>query len=140
MQKHIALAVLLCASTLSVFAQTKIPKIESGAKIFIAPMGGFDNYVTAGIIKKNVPVVVVSDRDKAEYEIRGSEETEKAGWAKMLFLGSQNSNEQGSIVVRKIKTDEIVFAYSVNKLNSVRGKQSAGEACAKHLKEVIGKD
>jgi len=140
MQKHIALAVLLGASMLSVSAQTKIPKIESGAKIFIAPMGGFDNYVTAGIIKKNVPVVVVSDRDKAEYEIRGSEETEKAGWAEMLFLGSQNSNEQGSIVVRKIKTDEIVFAYSVNKLNSVRGKQSAGEACAKHLKEVIGKD
>src|SRR5207248_4929443 len=131
MQKHIALAVLLCASTLSVSAQTKIPKIESGAKIFIAPMGGFDNYVNAGIIKKNVPVMVVADRDKADYEIRGSEETEKAGWAKMLFLGSQNSNEQGSIVVRKIKTDEIVFAYSVNKLNSVRGKQSAGEACAK---------
>src|SRR5438067_9568295 len=140
MCKHVALAVLVCASTLSSSAQTKIPKIESGAKIFIAPMGGFDNYVTAGIIKKNVPVVVVSDRDKADYEIRGSEETEKAGWAEMLFLGSQNSNEQGSIVVRKIKTDEIVFAYSVNKLNSVRGKQSAGEACAKHLKEVIGKD
>jgi hypothetical protein len=41
MQKHIALAVLLGASMLSVSAQTKIPKIESGAKIFIAPMGGF---------------------------------------------------------------------------------------------------
>ena len=138
--RRIALAVLLCVCTFPGFAETKTPKIESGSKIFVAPMGGFENYITAGIIKKSLPVVVVADRDKAQYEIRGSEETEKAGWAKMLFLGSQNSNEQGSIVVRKIKTDEIVFAYSVNKMNSVRGKQSAGEACAKHLKEVIGKD
>ena len=140
MRRLVASSVLLCLGMVPVLAQTKIPKIESGSKIFIAPMGGFENYVTAGIIKKNVPVVVVADRDKAEYEIRGSAETEKAGWAKMLFIGSQQSNEQASIVVRKIKTDEIVFAYSVNKLNSAHGKQSAGEACAKHLREAIGKD
>ena len=127
MRRLVASSVLLCLGMVPVLAQTKIPKIESGSKIFIAPMGGFENYVTAGIIKKNVPVVVVADRDKA-------------GWAKMLFIGSQQSNEQASIVVRKIKTDEIVFAYSVNKLNSAHGKQSAGEACAKHLKEAIGKD
>jgi hypothetical protein len=141
MQRLVAFSLLVCVSILPTLAQQKKEaKIESGSRVFVAPMGGFENYVTAGIVKKNVPVVVVGDRDKADYEIRGSEETEKAGWAKMLLIGSQNSNEQGSIVVRKIKTDEIVFAYSVNKMNSVRGKQSAGEACAKHLKEVIGKD
>lgn len=121
MRRLLALTVLVCVAS-AVVGQKKEPKIQSGAKIFVAPMGGFENYVTAGIMKKNVPVVVVADRDKAEYEIRGSEETEKAGWAKMLFIGSQNSNEQGSIVVRNIKTDEIVFAYSVHKLNSLRGK------------------
>ena len=92
MRRLVASSVLLCLGMVPVLAQTKIPKIESGSKIFIAPMGGFENYVTAGIIKKNVPVVVVADRDKAEYEIRGSAETEKAGWAKMLFIGSQQSN------------------------------------------------
>src|SRR5215472_3827880 len=69
-------------------------KIPSGSKVYVAPMGGFENYVIAGIVKKKVPVSLVSTRDKAEYEIRGSAETEKAGWAKMLFLGSQNTNEQ----------------------------------------------
>lgn len=140
MRRLVVLCVLVCLSAIPGLSQKKEMKIESGSKIFIAPMGGFENYVTAGIVKKNVPVIVVGDRDKADYEIRGSAETEKAGWAKMLFIGSQNSNEQASIVVRKIKSDEIVFAYSVNKMNSVRGKQSAGEACAKHLKEVIGKE
>jgi hypothetical protein len=133
-------AVLLMLAPLSIAQLKTVPKIPSGAKIYVAPMGGFENYVIAGITKKNVPVVLVADRAKAEYEIRGSAETEKAGWAKMLFIGSQQSNEQASINVREIKTDDIVFAYSVNKLNSVRGKQSAGEAIGKHLKEAIGKD
>jgi hypothetical protein len=136
----LASAVLLMLAPLSIAQLKTAPKIPSGARIYVAPMGGFENYVIAGITKKNVPVVLVADRAKAEYEIRGSAETEKAGWAKMLFIGSQQSNEQASINVREIKTDDIVFAYSVNKLNSVRGKQSAGEAIGKHLKEAIGKD
>jgi hypothetical protein len=115
-------------------------KIPSGSRIYVAPMGGFENYVIAGILKKKVPVTIVSDRDKAEYEIRGAAETEKAGWAKMLFMGSQNTNEQASINVQEIKSGSVVFAYSVNKLNAVRGKQSAGEAIGKHLNEAIGKD
>jgi len=115
-------------------------KIPSGSKVYVAPMGGFENYVIAGILKKKVPVSIVADRDKAEYEIRGAAETEKAGWAKMLFLSSQNSNEQASINVQEIKTGNVVFAYSVNKINSVHGKQSAGEAIGKHLNEAIGKD
>ena len=115
-------------------------KIQSGSRVFVAPMGGFENYVIAGILKKKVPIVIVADRDKAEYEIRGSAETERAGWAEMFFLKSQSSNEQASVNVQEIKTGSVVFAYSVNKLNSVRGKQSAGEAIGKHLNEAIGKD
>jgi len=55
----------------------------------------------------------------------------------MLFLGSAASREQASIKVAEIATGEVVFAYSVHKGNSARGKQSAGEACAKHLKKRI---
>ncbi len=112
--------------------------IPAGAKIYIAPIaGGFENYIAAGILKKKVPVVVVNDRAKADYEVSGVSESEKAGWAKMLFMGSENSREQASIQLVELKTGEVVFAYSVHKANSLRGKQSAGEACAKHLKEKI---
>jgi hypothetical protein len=76
-------------------------------------------------------------RDKADYELTGISESDKAGWAKMIFMNSQQSNEQASVKVSEIRSGDIVFAYSVNKMNSVRGKQSAGEACAKHLKEAI---
>jgi hypothetical protein len=113
-------------------------RIPSGARVYVASMiNGFDNYVTAGLQQKKVPLVVVADRSKAEYEITGIAETDKAGWAKMLFMGSQQSNETASIKMVNLKTGAVVFAYSVNKVNSVRGKQSAGEACAKHIKSKI---
>ena len=112
--------------------------IEKGAAIFIAPIeGGLDTFLTAGIIKKQVPVVVVTDRAKAEFEITGISDSEKAGWAKMLFLGSEQSRELASIKVVDIKTGDVVYGYSVHKGNSYHGKQSAAEACAKHLRERI---
>jgi hypothetical protein len=150
-------AVLVCLCTLGVaFAQEAKPshltpaastgnapvmtdeRLPAGAKIFLAPMpSGFEIYVAAGLEKKKVPVVVVVDRDKADYELSGVSDSDKAGWAKMLFLGSQQTNEAASIKIVNLKTGNIVFAYSVNKTNSVRGKQSAGEAVAKHINEKI---
>jgi len=112
--------------------------LPSGARIFLAPMpNGFETYVAAGLEKKKVPVVVVIDRDKADYELSGVSDTDRAGWAKMLFLGSQQTNETASIKIVNLKTGNIVFAYSVNKTNSYKGKQSAGEAVAKHINEKI---
>lgn len=112
--------------------------IRAGSKMYIAPIpGGFEHYIAAGIAKKKLPVVLVTDRAKADYEISGVSESEKANWAKMLFIGSTASDEQASIQVVDLRLGEVVFAYSVNKRNSVRGKQSAGEACAKHIKEKI---
>jgi hypothetical protein len=113
-------------------------RIPSGARVYVAPMSnGFDNYVVAGLQQKKVPVIVVADRSKAEFEITGIAETDKAGWAKMLFMGSQQTNETASVKMVNLKNGAVVFAYSVNKTNSVRGKQSAGEACAKHIKAKI---
>jgi hypothetical protein len=112
--------------------------VPAGSKIHIAPIpGGFEHYIAAGILKKKLPVVLVNDRSNANYEISGVSESEKANWAKMLIMGSEASREQASIQVVDLKTGEVVFAYSVHKANSMRGKQSAGEACAKHLKEKI---
>lgn len=114
-------------------------KIPPGSRFYIAPIeGGYDIYLAAAIQEKKVPIVIVTDPSKADYEIAGVSESEKAGWAKMLILGSQQSAEQASIKVENLKTGNIVYAYNVNKGNSARGKQSTSEACAKHLKEQIG--
>jgi hypothetical protein len=112
--------------------------IEKGSRVYVAPMdGGFDTFLVAAIVKKKVPMTVVMDRSKAEYEISGIAESEKAGWAKMLFMGSEQSRELASVKIVEIKSGEVVYGYAVHKGSSYRGKQSAAEACAKHLKDRI---
>ncbi len=110
----------------------------AGARLFVAPMSnGFETYVIAGLEQKKVPVVVVAIREKADFELTGVSETDKAGWAKMLMLKNDSTNETASVKIVNLKTGNVVFAYSVHKGSSMRGKQSAGEAVAKHINEKI---
>ncbi len=129
-----ALAAAFC---LPGWAKDEGKKIPAHAKIFLAPMGGFENDLKTAIEKKKVPVEVVAERDKADFEITGTSDTEKASTAKKVIRWDWHSNEQASITVNNIKTGEVVFAYSVNKQSSTHGKRSTAEACAKHLKDQI---
>ena len=122
----------------TVLTQDENGKIPRGAKFFIGPIGsGYDIYLAAAMQKKEVPIVMVTDRDRADFELSGVTESEKAGWAKIVFWGNASTSEQASIKVVNIKTGTVVFGYNVNKGSSARGKQSSAEACAKHLKGKI---
>ena len=112
-------------------------KIPANSKVFLAPMGGFEEDLKAAIQSKKVPVVLVTEKDQADYEIAGTSDTEKASTAKKVVMWNWHSNEQASITVSDRKSGEVVFAYSVNKKSSAHGKRSTAEACAKHLKEQI---
>ncbi len=112
-------------------------KISPGSKVYIAAINGYESFLTAAFVKKEVPIIVVNAREKADYQITGVSETVQASWAKMLFLGSEQSNELASIVMSNVKTGVVVWGYNVNKSNSWRGKQSSSESCAKHLKARI---
>jgi DNA-binding transcriptional regulator LsrR (DeoR family) len=112
-------------------------KIPAHSKVFLAPMDGFENDLRSAILSKKVPVVLVADKDQADYVITGISETEKAGTAKKVIMLNWHSNEQASITVADSKSGDVVFAYSVNKPSSAHGKRSTAEACAKHLKEQI---
>ncbi len=113
--------------------------IAAGSKVYIEPMNGFETYMAAAIEKKKVPLIVVSDESVADYVITGNAEHQKAGWAKVVFTGNIHSDEQASVSMVSTKTKELVFAYAVNKKNTLHGEQTSAEACAKHLKEKIEK-
>jgi len=140
MMRTISVAVVVALLGYNAVAAQAPAKIKAGAKIFIGPMADdFDSYIKAAIEKKKVPVTVVPARDQAEFELKGSAESQKAGAAKKVFMGSWHSDEQASISVTNIQTGDVVFAYSANKKSSAHGKQTTAEACAKHLKEEIEK-
>jgi hypothetical protein len=139
-----AIFFILSATLHSSGSQASIPpaanskRVGSGSKVFVAPMdGGFDISLVAALVKKQVPVVVVTDKAKAAYEISGISQSDKAGWAKMLFLRMDARDDQASIKVVDLKSGDVVFGYTVKKDTYARGLQTAAEACAKHLKENI---
>jgi hypothetical protein len=113
-------------------------KIPKGAKIYVAPISdGFDTYLKTALLDKKVPVEVVDSREKAEYQIDGVSDTQKAGTAKKVIMWDWHSREEASIRVSNILSGEVVWSYSVHKESSAHGKKSTAEACAKHLKEAI---
>src|SRR5581483_190233 len=139
MMRHTAIAlIVISAFAGSLSGQSPVVALKSGAKVYIAEMpDGFDTYLKSALIKKKVPLSVVGSKDDADFEITGTSESQKAGAAKKLLRGSFHSDEQASISIAHIKSGEIVFAYSVNKKDSLHGKQSTAEACAVHIKDEL---
>jgi hypothetical protein len=109
-------------------------KIRSGARVYIAPMDGFENYLAAALGKKKVPLVPVFDQSQADYVITGTSVDKKAGWAKIVFMGNVHSDNAASITMTDKHTGAIVYAYAVDKKSTMHGQQTTAEACAKHLK------
>jgi hypothetical protein len=142
-----ACAVGVCLAATVTAGQEKAPlsqdasgRIPRGAKVFIGEIeGGYDIYLAAAVHKKEVPVVIVTDKARADFELSGVTESEKAGWAKIVFWGNSSTAEQASVKMVDLKNGTVVWGYNVNKRSSARGKQSSAESCAKHLKEKIEK-
>jgi hypothetical protein len=109
-------------------------KITPGARVYIAPMEGFESYLAAAFGKKKVELVPVFDQAQADYVISGTSVDKKAGWAKIAFMGNIHSDNAASITMTDKRTGAIVYAYAVDKKSTMHGQQTTAEACAKHLK------
>ena len=109
-------------------------KIAPGARVYIAPMEGFESYLAAAFGKKKVALVPVFDQTQADYVISGTSVDKKAGWAKIAFMGNIHSDNAASITMTDKRTGAIVYAYAVDKKSTMHGQQTTAEACAKHLK------
>jgi hypothetical protein len=92
----------------SAYGQAATSKtIPPGAKVFLAAMpDGFDEYLRAAIEKKKVPLQVLADKDKADFQITGQSETQKASTAKKVIMWDWHSNQQASIQVSNLTSGE----------------------------------
>jgi hypothetical protein len=111
---HAVLAILALAFTQAVAQNAVAPPSLSGAKIFIEPMqGDLHPFIAAEIVKKKLPVVVVTERKDAEYILAGS------------FLGVTNKN-QGSVQLLNLKDKTLVWAGEANDRSMFLGGWSRG--------------
>jgi hypothetical protein len=119
------LALLVRASTEAV-AQNKSQKPSlAGKKIFIAPMkGNLHPFIAAEIVKKKLPVVVVTNKNKAEYILAGSFLKGDGKWYHTA-LGVTDQNE-GSIQLINVKDKTLVWAGGAGDRSLFLGGWSRG--------------
>jgi hypothetical protein len=116
-------ALLLMLSAVA-FAQS--PQIKSGAAVFIEPMGGYETYLAAAIVRKHVPVDVVADRSKADYIITSNVSHRTPSQPKVVVNdNSVNKNAVNSTNVNNSNND----AWNQG---SELGRQIAAERRAAH--------
>jgi hypothetical protein len=120
----LALLIGLFVGAQKVFPQADSEHIRSGAKVFVEKMDGFEDNFVAALHAKQVPVVIVTDRDKADFVFSG-------------YCNIYGDHHIEANVKAVNKDGSVVFAYDYVQDSPMRGKQSAAEACAKNLKKKI---
>ena len=140
MRKMLIFVFVLFAAAVEVNAQkSQSPTaIPAGATLYIEPHEGFETYVAAAFLKKSVPMVVITEKEKADFILTATTERgDKPSWSQTIFLGKTKSNEDASITIVNAKTKAVHFAYSVHKYNAHHGQQSTAESIAKNVKNKI---
>lgn len=159
------LLVALLACTVMGHAQTS--RIHSGSTVYIEPMGGYETYLAAALVKKHVPVIIVIDKAAAEYflesalrhdapsspgtvinnsaSVNEDDSPNQQAWNQGWSLGQQKAAERAalgyssaSIAIVDPRTSQVIFAYTAGKSGTNQFRKTADD-CAKHLKEFIEK-
>jgi hypothetical protein len=97
----------LCLLVSSAFAQAG--KVPANSKIFIAPMqGDLHPFLAAEIIKKKLPLTVVTEEKDAEFILSGASIKGDDKWYHTVF-GGKDKNE-GSVQLISVKEKALVWA------------------------------
>jgi len=122
----------LCLTSLSAFAQPISPK----SKLYISPMNGFETYLAAAILAKQVHLVVVLDKAKAEYVLAGTWSESDGGTSgngSLVRPLKTRTNYSASISIVDPTTSAIVSAYSSQRSGSHDLSKEIAENLAKQL-------
>jgi hypothetical protein len=100
----------------------------------------FGAALSAALVKKKVPVLVVTDHEKSQWTIRSmSSRREDSTGTKIVkiiaFGGGSFTEFEGTIQVIDNESSAVLYAYNVKKNNF----QSAAESFAKNFKKYVEK-
>ena len=139
--KYALVALMLFASTA---AAADLPRVyieaaetvDAGNSQDKAKQIDFGSAIAAALVKKKVPVAVVTDETKSQWTIKTvssqKEDTTGTKVAKLLLWGGGGFTKfEGTVQVVDNESSVVLYAYNVKKGNF----QSAAEAFAKHFKD-----
>ncbi|MFN2492767.1 MAG: hypothetical protein ABR501_07790 [Pyrinomonadaceae bacterium] len=116
--------------------------IPEGSRVYVADiygLPGFENNLVAAFQKKRVNLIVVADRAQADFEINGFAQSQKAGWAKIIF-GTGLPESEASIQMVNLRTGVVSYAVASYKVDSLNGNKSTAEHLAKNVRQKMDRD
>jgi hypothetical protein len=131
---------ILLAAFVGIISSAVTALAAPTTSIFVTPDHGFETDIIAGLQKKSVPVVIVTDPAQADYTLSANEVQihQESGASKVvrcLFAYCLGIEDSGNVSVQLVDNhiNAIVWGYNVAKQNGQRNRQSMAEAIAKHL-------
>jgi hypothetical protein len=115
-------------------------RIPRNSRVYIAPARGFEQYLAAAFRKKSVPLLIVVNREDADFEITATHDKEDASFARTYEWGLLHGSADASIQIVNLRTGVVVFADSSSRVIAWRGERSTAEKLAKYLKRRMEKD
>jgi hypothetical protein len=116
--------------------------IPGGSRVYVADISGlpgFENNLVAAFQKKRVNLIVVADRSQADFEINGFAESQKAGWAKIIFKRGLPESE-ASMQMVNLRSGVVAYAVASYKVEARNGNKSTAEHLAKNLRQKMERD
>jgi hypothetical protein len=107
------------ASPGAVPAAPSMSPFAPGAKVFLEPMDGFEQLLADSILHKKVPVVIVKEREKADFVMSGEAHVKKRGVVTGMVLSTHGG---GSISIKDARKGDQVFAYSFHRVDAMERK------------------
>jgi hypothetical protein len=122
--------------------------IPRSSSIFIDPMDGFGPELQAAFLNDGVPLVILNDKENADFEISGviRDDTEPTPVQPINGrTGNSEEQETGDQTLRRrivrvtivdLRTKSVAWGYGAT---GVRDLASAADLCAKQLKEEMNR-
>lgn len=133
-----SLAFVFAISGLAISGQSSTC-IPNGSKIYINEMPeDFHTFMAAAFKDTELPLLIVTDKDKADFEMSGTAAASKSNsWARVIFAGQTGSKESASITISNVKTSVVVFSAASDRGNARRGKRSVANKMARELRDDL---
>jgi len=100
--------VILCFLAVGAYGKSD-SKVPTGSKLFISQMdGGLDGFVAAEILKKKLPITVVTDEKDAEFVLTGGSQKADDHWYNSVVNGKDKN--EGNVRLLNLKEKTLVWA------------------------------
>lgn len=141
-QRTLVTLIVLATATAALAAKHPTPV---NATVYVDAKDDFSGYIVAALLKKQVPVTMVTDRQHADYTLQSTNvlnHSVSTGSviARCLLASCYGIEDTSTVSVELIRTQStaIDWSYTVHKQRGANyNQQSMAEAIAKHLKDYF---